>query len=125
MNRKIKKGLCVFIAFLSIGYGGYKLLKGAPEKHYPYCVEFTHLDPTLSDEIVYNGIRYLPPTDEYRLEIINNHVSAVRRYYLVYELNGFNLKDGDVVSDGEVFRSIETRAEPIVADKQKKIGEKD
>ena len=76
------------------------------------------------DEEVLNGVRYLPPSDEYRLEIIGNRVSAVRKFYLVNELRDFELKDGDIMVDGEVYRPLETRAEPVVADKQKTLSEK-
>ena len=123
MNKCVKRLLCVVTAVVGIAYAGYKLTKTGPEKHYPYPIEYTQIDPTLLDEVVLNGVRYLPPTDEYRLEVIGDRVSAVRKFYLVNPLKGFELKDGDVVDNGEVYRPLETRAEPVVADKQKTLGE--
>ena len=124
MNSCVKRLLCVVTAVVGIAYAGYKLNKTGSEKHYPYRVEYTQIDPTLLDEVILNGVRYLPPSDEYRLEIIGNRVSAVRKFYLVNELRDFDLKDGDIMVDGEVYRPLETRAEPVVADKQKTLSEK-
>ena len=122
MNKCVTRLVCTVTAILTIGYAGYKLAN-VKSKHYPYIKVYTQFDPTLLNEVVLDGVRYLPPNDEYGLEVIGDRVSAVRRCYIVSPLKGFELRDGDVVCDGEVYRPCETRTEPIVADKQKTLGE--
>ena len=124
MNKNIKRGLCIFATILIIAQSGYAIHRHLTKKQYPYYKDYTQFDQTLLDEVVVNGVLYLPPNEKYRLEVIGDRVSAVRKYYLVDELRGFELRDGDVVCDGEVFRPLETRAAPVSIEQEETLGEK-
>lgn len=115
--------LCSVVASAILYEGGLvlnKVNKNYKNNGYPQLKQVTVSNEKIETEKTINGVTYIAP-DGYNLEMINNHLYAVKRYYLVSEPEKITLEDGTVtyyvpegtiLADGLVYREMVELIEP-------------
>ena len=131
-KRHIRKLIIVASVVILILVEGYVLIREGyknVEKNkksdtgYPYLKQITgYIEPIVEKKVV-DGVTYVAP-DGYSIEVVNNNVHAVKRYYLVdkpktevVDTNGrevYVVPDDYLLVDGLLYREIVEYAEPII-----------
>ncbi len=124
---KVKKVLKRITAGILAGYVIYagsvickRLINGDNTNKYPQLKQIRIFDEEEVTELNADNITYTAPAG-YTLETINNHVYAVKRYYIVTEPEKITAEDGtvsyyapadSVMVDGLVYREVIELKEP-------------
>ena len=128
ISKLIKGTLCngIVLATLITGSVLYGKLN---DKNNEDCPVFKEIETFEEDEtkfLVYNGVTYTAPSG-YTLEIINDHIYAIKRYYLVdkakkiIDENGnevYYVPDGSILVDDEIYRELLEVADPIIENRK-------